>query len=242
MQAPYKKALLSSGGMDSMLLAHEPELAGAVHVFVNVGQQYGFKEYNAAKFVAESCGAPFETMQASDMARFEHKETGIIPFRNAELILCAAQFADTIYLGVIADEVNSDKSEQFCDAMEAVLCISHRRQYWTEGRGFAIETPFREVTKTELVRRYIAAGKPLDMLLKTVSCYDAGDQHCGRCSSCFKRWVALTVATGVDAAALQPWAHHPAEWKTRAEWEAKLEGYASRRRDDVFAALDIAGV
>lgn len=237
-----KKVLLSSGGMDSFLLAHEPELEGADHVFVHVGQRYWLKERHAAEYIAETVGAKLHNMQTLDMAAFEHRETGIIPFRNAELILCAAQHGDDIYLGVIADEVNSDKSVEFLMAMRSVLNISHRGQYWTKGRTFELLTPFRNTTKTELVERYLQRGGNLDHLLKSVSCYDGNAMHCGRCSSCFKRWVALTVATGQDAAGLQPWAHHPAHWHTRAHWEAKLEGYAERRRGDVFKALDIAGV
>ena len=241
-----KKVLLSSGGMDSFLLAHELELEGALHLFVNVGQEYGRKEWAAAQFAADCAGAEIKTIQVSDMAQFEHKQTGIIPFRNAELILCAAQFGEDIYLGVIADEVNSDKSPEFLAAMKTVLDISHRAQYWTEGREFQLKTPFRGYTKTELVKRYVAAGYPLPNLFKTVSCYDGGDVHCGRCSSCFKRWVALTVGLGQDAAdpatPVHPWARHPGMWQTRTYWMQKLATYAPRRRREVMVALDIAGI
>jgi len=237
----YQKALLSSGGMDSFLLAHEPELAGAVHVFVNAGQKYAGKEYLAARYVADQAKAPFVKMEATNLQAYEH-ESGIIPFRNAELILCAAQHADSIYLGVVADEINSDKSEEFCHAMEAVLNISHRRQYWTEGRSFTIETPFRHTSKTDLVRRYLERGKPLQSLLRSVSCYDGGAHHCGRCSSCFKRWVALTVALQRDAWEVQHWECHPAGVHDRKVWEAKAAPYSHQRREDIFRALDIAGV
>lgn len=237
-----RKVLLSSGGMDSYLLAHSPELIGAEHVFVNVGQAYGLKERHAAEFVARSVGTELREMQASDLARFEHKPTGIIPFRNAELILCAAQFGEAIYLGVIADEVNSDKSPEFMRAMEQVLNISHRGQYWTSGRTFELRTPFCDTTKTELIRNYLDRGGELHALLKTVSCYDGGDRHCGKCSSCFKRWVALTCALGQDADEVQPWVRHPGRQHPRSYWVNKLAGYPERRTADVFRALEIAGV
>lgn len=233
-----RKVLLSSGGMDSFLLAHEPELAGAVHVFVDIGQRYVHKERAAARFVAESCNAEYVDVSTIPIAAFEHVETGIIPFRNAELILCAAQFGEAIYAGVIADEVNSDKSPEFLRAMEQVLNISHRGQYWTEGRTFELRTPFADTTKTELVSRYLSRGGSLGHLLRSVSCYSSSEQHCGRCSSCFKRWVALTCALGVDMG--EEFEQHPATWKTREEWEVKLEGYADRRIMDVFKALALA--
>ena len=236
------KVLLSSGGMDSYLLACEPELAGAKHVFVDIGQAYIDKELRSAANVAGMAGAELVYMQGARFARYEHKPTGIIPFRNAELLLCAAQHGDEIYFGVIGDEVNSDKSERFCDAMEAVLCISHKRQYWTDGRGFAIHTPFRGMSKTELVKRYLERDGDMHKLTQTVSCYDGGDMHCGQCSSCFKRWVALTTATGQDAASLQPWAKHPGYWHTREFWAEKLDRpeYERRRFTETMHALDIA--
>lgn len=235
-----RKVLLSSGGMDSFLLAHEPELAGAAHLFVNVGQRYGLKERAAAQYVAQCVGAEYHDMQASDMCRFEHAETGIIPFRNAELILCAAQYGEQIYLGIIADEVNSDKSPEFLDAMVQVLNISHRGQYWTEGRTFTLCAPFREVTKTDLVKRYLARGGALPHLLRSVSCYSERAMHCGACSSCFKRWVALTNATNTDAVELEPYWEHPAKWKPRQYWEDKLASYPASRRDETMSALRIA--
>jgi 7-cyano-7-deazaguanine synthase len=238
-----KKVLLSSGGMDSFLLAHEPELEGAYHVFVDVGQQYAAKERFAARCIAADLNAPFYDVSTFNQAQFEHKETGIIPFRNAELILCAAQYGEDVYLGVIADEVNSDKSVEFCGMMQHVLNICHRGQYWTEGRHFNVKTPFRFHTKTELVQRYLARQQPVKPLLETVSCYDGGERHCGRCSSCFKRWIALTNATGTDASRMQDFREHPGTWKTRAEWHEKLgKGYATRRLDETMRALDIAGV
>lgn len=232
------KVLLSSGGMDSFLLAHEPELKGAVHVFADIGQAYFKKELKAAQYVAETCGAEFQCVKTLNMARFEHKETGIIPFRNAELILCSAQFGQHIYLGIIADEVNSDKSPEFLRAMTQVLNISHRGQYWTEGKKFHLKTPFAHFSKTELVLRYLDRGGDLAHLTKSVSCYDGGNKHCGRCSSCFKRWVALTCATGRDQA--HTFAQHPGTWRTKEEWHKKLEGYAERRVQDVFTAFAIA--
>lgn len=234
------KVLLSSGGMDSFLLAHEPELEGAKHVFVNVGQAYVTKEKIAARYVAKSAGAEFIDVFGPDLCKFEHKPTGIIPFRNAELILCAAQHGEQIYMGVIADEVNSDKSPEFFNAMEMVLNISHRKQYWTEGREYSLLTPFREFSKTELVRRFLQRGGKLLHLLRSVSCYSQQSTHCGRCSSCFKRWVALTCATGIDAMKLQAWERHPAMWHDLDYWKEKLTGYSERRQADVFQALEIA--
>lgn len=241
-----QKVLLSSGGMDSYLLGMQPELAGAVHVFVDVGQAYAAKELAAFYRVAAWCNcSDVAVVETNAMAMHEHKPTGIIPFRNAELILCAAQHGEAIYMGVIADEVNSDKSPEFMQAMEAVLNISHRGQYWTEGRTFELRTPFRNTTKSDLVRQYLDAGHSAPRLYQTVSCYDGGRLHCGRCSSCFKRWVALTNALDRDAAMYaHPFEQHPGTWHSAAYWAEKMAdpAYSEQRRNEVKSALAIAGL
>lgn len=233
-------ALLSSGGMDSFLLAHHLRNNGidAEHVFVDVGQSYAQKEEAAAMFVAASAGAKFHRMQGAQVARFEHP-SGIIPFRNAELILNAAQYGDDIYLGVIADEVNSDKSAEFLHCMEQVLNESHRAQYWTTGRTFRLLTPLRDRSKTQLVREYLRAGGDVAVLCQTVSCYDGGAKHCGRCASCFKRWIAL-ANNGVNVEDMfdaPPWYAYPLH-----DLRAKLDGYSDRRRVETVQALRSVGV
>lgn len=231
-----QKVLLSSGGMDSFLLAHEPELQGAIHLFVNVGQKYLEKELTAAMTVARLANAELRIVKTLNMGLYEHS-TGIIPFRNAELILCAAQHGNHIYLGVIADEINSDKSPEFCGAMEDVMNISHRQQYWTEGRKFEVRTPFREYSKSELLRRYLSNDGQLENVLQSVSCYDGGDMHCGRCASCFKRWVALVNVTTLNQWREWGYAQDPATWQTREYWEEKFKGYSADRASEIENAL-----
>lgn len=234
-----QKVLLSSGGMDSWLLAHEPELKDTVHVFVDIGQKYARKECTAAEALARELGADFKLEHGPKLAMHEH-ETGIIPFRNAQMILLGALHGEAIYFGVIADEINSDKSSEFCKAMEQTLNISHRPQYWTEGRQFEIRTPFRNTTKSDLVKRFLTNGGSLDKLLTSVSCYDAGSHHCGRCASCFKRWVALTNALGHNGWNKWGFQLNPYNWKHPHEWHAKMEAYTEQRAGEMISAFAIA--
>ncbi|CAB4194483.1 Queuosine biosynthesis protein QueC [uncultured Caudovirales phage] len=239
MRTQGQKVLLSSGGMDSALLAQRPELYGAVHVFVDIGQKYLAKELRAASLVAQNSNAALHVVRTMQIAEFEHT-SGIIPFRNAEMILCAAQYGTDIYLGVIADEINSDKSPEFCRAIEDVLNISHKKQYWTEGKDFQIHTPFRQWSKTDLVTEYLRTGGSLSQLLQSVSCYSSTDQHCGECASCFKRWVALVNATGRNSACEWGFLYDPYNWKSQTEWEAKLTAYSTQRADEILSAFAIA--
>jgi 7-cyano-7-deazaguanine synthase len=231
-----QKVLLSSGGMDSWLLAHEPKLKDAVHVFVDIGQKYKDKEWKAAYALIQELGADYKYVAGPDLGQYEHS-TGIIPFRNAQMLLLAGLYGEQIYFGVIADEINSDKSVEFVAAIQDTMNISHRAQYWTEGKTYQILTPFREFTKSELVRRYLANGGSLDKLLTSVSCYDAGAHHCGRCASCFKRWVALVNATNCDAWQRWGFVKHPYTWKSAQEWAEKMKGYTVQRADELSGAF-----
>jgi len=229
-----KTVVLNSGGMDTFLMAHLcPTLAGATHLFVDVGQKYMAKELVAATASARSCGAKLETVTLQNLGVYEHA-SGIIPFRNAELILAAAQYGDDIYLAVLAGEINSDKSPEFFKAMQDVLNISHRPQYWTAGRHFNICTPVANFTKSQLVAAYLALGKPVMDLLNTVSCYSPTLKHCGACPSCFKRWVAL-VNNNIDHQC--HFDHNPANWLSYEEWKVKLRDYNDDRRLEVAGAL-----
>lgn len=231
-----RAAILSSGGMDSYLLAYHLRHQHPLHVFVDVGQKYVVKERLAAELVAHMLGASFKSVCGANLSQYEHP-SGIIPFRNMHLILAAAQHAEDVYLGVIAHEVNSDKSLDFLAAAEGVLNISHQKQYWTEGRSFRLLTPLRDRTKTELVRGYLADTGSASMLLRTVSCYAATEKHCGRCSSCFKRWVALQN-NGLS----QEFEQDPVTWRPPEAWRRALADYHEARAAEIRMALASVGV
>jgi len=226
--------------MDSFLTAAYME-PGAAHVFVDVGQPYVVKEVASAQRIADAYGARFYHVKGADMGKYEH-ESGIIPFRNAELILNAAQFGDNIFMGVLKGEINSDKSPEFLRAMETVLNISHRAQYWTSGRTFRIHTPLDSKTKAQhLAELFESCEQAGDYtrwhdMLQTISCYSASDGHCGACPSCFKRWIALTLATNTDYG--DAFDKHPATWHPLSYWESK--GYPKERFAEIFAAYAIA--
>jgi len=192
-----KACVLSSGGMDSFLLwkLFAPE---ARQVFVNIRQPYIVKELDAMWAIRKFTGADFDVLEATRIGEGE-APNGIILHRNALLILTAATYYSEILMGVLADEINSDKSPEFFSAMETVLNISHRGQYWNNGVGveYTVHSPIRSYTKSALVAKYMAAGHAVEPLLATVSCYSAMSGQCGACPSCFKRWVAL-VNNGIQ--------------------------------------------
>jgi len=183
--------ILASGGLDSFLCWYIFR-QDALNVFVNIGQKYAKKEGQALRNLMRKI-PEFDVVEhaGSLIGPLEDEKSGIIPNRNAELILSAAVYGERIYFGVIKDEINSDKSLEFIKAMEDVLDISNRKQYWTEGKTFKILTPTKEYNKTELIKIYLDKGGLVEHLELTVSCYSDTEHHCGDCPSCFKRWIAF---------------------------------------------------
>ena len=186
-----KRVVLASGGLDSFLCWYIFR-QDALNVFVNIGQKYAKKEGKALRNLMQKI-PQFDVVEhaGSLIGPLEDEKSGIIPNRNAELILSAAQYGEWIYFGVIKEEITSDKSPEFIKAMEDVLNISNRKQYWTEGKIFKILTPTKEYNKTELIKMYLEKGGLVEHLELTVSCYSDTEQHCGDCPSCFKRWIAF---------------------------------------------------
>ena len=198
--------VLVSGGLDSFISwflfrSHKckphkqsvvPDDNTGVNVFVDIGQKYIEKERTAARNLKSNID-DFDLIEhkGSQIGQFELEPSGIIPSRNAELILSGSQYGNTIYMGVLKDEINSDKSSEFMQSMEDVLNISNKKQYWTEGTKFKIETPTIHYNKTELVKMYLEHGGLVENLNLTVSCYSDSAVHCGSCPSCFKRYIAF---------------------------------------------------
>lgn len=229
-----KSCVLFSGGMDSYLawklFAPEADL-----VFIDIGQPYLTKERNAAAAVTVDNSVGLVPLTATQIGAGP-APNGILLHRNALLILTAASYYSDIIMGVVADEINSDKSLEFFDAMEQVLNISHRGQYWNNGVGveYSIHSPVRRSTKSELVAQYLEHGYATAPLLATVSCYDGEHIQCGKCPSCFKRWVAL-----INNGLRQQFEHDPLEWARDNKILAKAQDgtYAPARADEINRAV-----
>ena len=209
-----QRVVLASGGMDSYLtwalFAQE-----APNIFVDIDQPYYGKEHRALQAIAKFWEGAFRFVAAPGPSMREHVlPSGIIPMRNAELIIAASHYGDHILLGVLADEINSDKSPEFMAAITAVLNISWWKQYWNQdirARVFNAYSPIRPYTKARAVAEYMDRRLPVEPLFATVSCYNGSmAMHCGACPSCYKRWVALKL-NGL----MQPFAADPRDYMER---------------------------
>ena len=225
-----KCVVLSSGGMDSTtclsLAVNHYGAENVISLSIIYGQKH-IKEIEAARKVAEfynvqhyekdltsvfdfsncsllskSSDSIVHQSYAEQLAETEGNTpvATYVPFRNGLFLSCAASLAyslgaDTVCYGAHADDAAGsaypDCSENFAYTMrEAII----------EGTGNQVDmwAPLITLTKTEVLERAIEFGAPLHL---TWSCYEGGDEPCGKCGTCIDRAKAF-AALGITDPAL----------------------------------------
>jgi 7-cyano-7-deazaguanine synthase len=119
-----------------------------------------------------------------------------VPFRNAHLLAAAASWgevigASAIYIGAVAEDSSGypDCRPEFYAAFQNVIDLGTKPD-----TNLRIQTPVIDLKKSEIVRKGLELGAPLEL---TWSCYQASAVACGNCDSCALRLRAFREA-GVD--------------------------------------------
>lgn len=206
--------ILMSGGLDSVVAWHyaKKELgipnARILPLRFDIGQPYAEKEKRSLDIL----GVPHVTMQMP-LIRPEFDNvpgTGfgdqIIPGRNMMFATVAASFAPRVWLMALEGEMHPlakerDKSAYFFTMM------SHALTYVFDvlRPNTVLETPFAEMSKTEVVAWALAHGLTPDYLSMTSTCYHPEHERCGVCSTCVKRWIAMFNNGIVETYNEEPW-------------------------------------
>lgn len=216
-----KGIVLLSGGMDSCVtaaMANQTHRLAVLHAsygqrtesrerraFEEIADFYGVTERLVARFdVFRQIGGSALTDQkiavpATGEALAAQAEIPItyVPFRNAHFLSAAVSWAEVIgataiFIGAVAEDSSGypDCRPSYYRAFEQVI-----------KEGTRPETDIRIVTsvigmrKSEIVRRGIELGAPLD---RTWSCYQFDDEACGTCDSCRLRLRAFAEAGSQD--------------------------------------------
>jgi len=116
-----------------------------------------------------------------------------VPFRNAHLLSAAVSWsevigADAIYIGAVAEDSSGypDCRPEFYAAFQNAIDLGTRPE-----TNITIRTPVIGLRKSEIVRKGLELGAPLQL---TWSCYQAVDLACGNCDSCALRLRAFREA------------------------------------------------
>ena len=229
-QVRGKSVLLYSGGMDSLIINYlmKPD------VLLNISMN---SAYDARERESFPDGEYVFLDNVIDLGRYE-RDDAIIPNRNAHLVLLASHYGETIWLGSVSGDRSFDKDELFYSHMETLLNHMWQSQHWTEERRFTISSPFKDITKTRLVQEYLYSGGKSESLLKSYSCYEGEELHCGHCKACFRKWVALEnngIITGVEYWQKVPW---EAPWLDEVLLQIFNGGYRGLEDTDIIDALE----
>jgi len=234
-----KSVLLFSGGMDSICMNHllNPDILLHIHI----GSMYSNKEYRKIDRMCEMGLLPKKKLinltSTIHLADYERSDA-MIPCRNALLVLLAAQYGETIYLGSVDGDRSSDKDYAFFMLMGELLDHMFQEAHWTHKHTFKANAPFKHLTKTELVKLYVEQGGEHYPLQRSVSCYDKADGHCGWCKPCFRKWVAL-INNDVSTETIfkqDPW---EAPWLPELLPLIEKDEYRGKEDKDIRQALEM---
>jgi 7-cyano-7-deazaguanine synthase len=206
---------LVSGGMDSCVTAAiaREENAEVAFLHVSYGQRTEARERRAFAELADRfavrkrLAVSIESLKAIGGSSLTDDSmpvtetnltapgipTSYVPFRNAHMLAIATSWAETIgaqriYIGAVAEDSSGypDCRPEFYEAFQQAIDAGTKPETKVE-----IVTPVIHLTKSEIVRRGLELGAPLEL---TWSCYAAEDRACGRCDSCALRLRAFQQA------------------------------------------------
>jgi 7-cyano-7-deazaguanine synthase len=191
-----KKVLLCSSGIDSHSIQYliKPD----VMVYFDTGQSLCKKEIQSIKSQDYGDDVIVDS-------RFRLNDTvldnDIVPNRNAYFVLGGTYYGDEIILNSTAGDTTHDKDEPFVEKINELIkhMFSNKDKNPSNSlNGATLTTPFIQLTKTQLVKKYLDEGGSSSSLLKTRSCYSDEDIECGKCRSCIRKYVALKL-NGLDS-------------------------------------------
>ncbi|MEO1911084.1 MAG: 7-cyano-7-deazaguanine synthase QueC [Paracoccus sp. (in: a-proteobacteria)] len=229
-----KTALVCSGGLDSVSLAHS--LAGQGHLSRIVSFDYGQrhrKELDFAAACARRLGVPFHLVDLSGLGAAlsgsaltddidvpdghyaeETMRITVVPNRNPIMLtvafgIAAANGDDAVAAAVHGGDhfIYPDCRPAFTDAFGAM-----QKAALDGYADIALLVPFVHATKADIVAEGARHATPF---AETWSCYKGGDRHCGRCGTCVERREAFHLAGVAD----------PTDYADRDYWQAAIAAH-----------------
>ncbi|HEV2102870.1 MAG TPA: 7-cyano-7-deazaguanine synthase QueC [Candidatus Acidoferrum sp.] len=126
-----------------------------------------------------------------------------VPFRNAHFLSGAVSWAEAsgagaLYIGAVAEDSSGypDCRPEYYGAFQELIRRGTRPETKIE-----IVTPVIRLKKSEIIRRGMELGAPLNL---TWSCYQGEDLACGTCDSCMLRLRAFAEAGVRDPIGYRP--------------------------------------
>lgn len=230
--AAKSEILLFSGGLDSYIAWHYLEKPPVL--FFDAKQSYAEKELASVQYFAQKYSEMDLTIDRTlDVSGWE-TPSFYIPYRNVLFSMVGSLYAPKVHLiGIKGDAVNDNNPE-------ATEKMSEFYNNFDPESPITVSSPFYEMTKTDIVRWYLEQDLPVEDLTRSRSCYDKNSSgQCGRCGSCFRRWVALENNGIMERNDSNPW-----EWSEVNTYIQNMQTglYDQTRTEETLAALSKRGV
>jgi 7-cyano-7-deazaguanine synthase len=120
-----------------------------------------------------------------------------VPFRNTHFLSVGVSWAEAIgasaiYIGAVAEDSSGypDCRPEYYRAFQELIRVGTRPE-----TGIEMVTPVIAMRKSEIIRRGLKLGAPLQL---TWSCYQGEELACGKCDSCLLRLRAFAEAGIAD--------------------------------------------
>jgi len=206
--------VLVSGGMDSCVTAAVAALDhDLAFLHVSYGQRTESRERRAFEAIADHFGVRLRlavrlgalariggsclTDESLPVPEADPGRTGVpisyVPFRNTHLLATAVSWGEVlgakrIFIGAVEEDSSGypDCRSAYFEAFERVIEAGTR-----PGAAMKVKTPLIHMRKSEIVRRGLDLGAPLHL---SWSCYQAEEEACGACDSCYLRLKGFSEA------------------------------------------------
>lgn len=197
--------LLSSGGLDSAVIA--ADRSGAIHLHVRYGQRNWTQERKASQKVAHHYGAErvevvfpeFAQLATSSLTGADGEMAGratVVPNRNAMLVSLGVALAISRGGGTVLIGCNASDQDVYPDCGHEFLYASNHLAELVSDGQVHVKAPLLRTSKSQIGRLALDKGVPI---ADTWSCYNpvsqGWGQHgpCRTCGACTQRAEALHV-------------------------------------------------
>lgn len=210
MSQALKSVVLLSAGLDSTVNFVEATLVSSVVLALtfDYGQRAARRERERAAQIAARYGVRHEVVELPFFARFTRTSlvnhtaevpTGgavqiddhgassrtaqsvWVPNRNGIFLNVAAAFAEGEGADWIVPGFNAEEAATFPDNSEAFLAATSGALRFSTANGVETKCFTAALSKTQIVRRGLEIGAPLDLAWP---CYFGENEPCGTCESC----------------------------------------------------------
>jgi len=234
MENTSNSVVLFSGGPDALitweLLNRVPDALYIIH-----NCKYEFKQMKAVLRIinlTKTDKIKFSP-ECLNLASFEHPDSNL-PMRNIFFAMVATNMGySNIHIAVQRGEQSiPDRDPEVLERVSDALSILQQRE-------IHIVPYCTGLTKQDMVAWYLRAGKDIDVLKNTVSCFHPTAERCGACPACFRRWIAFEY-NGIH----EKYTNDVAEWSGIQDYVDRITSghYESRRSMQTLSVLQDKGI